>query len=133
MTGPLVAFPLRSEWEKAAGVVQQEEPYPAPLVTSEDGMDAVLPHPAPVDELAAYAEGLGWEVVRITYAEGWMPHSIHGTPGSRPKTSWAVRMRRGDQRAVAVYMGSAWKTMYVLSAAGTQKHTTLGDFKVAIR
>lgn len=107
-------------------------PYPEPLVTSEDGQEPAK-RPGPVTDLAALAESLGWDVRRITYAEGWVPHATHGTPGKAPKQSWAIRMARGEHRAVAVRMGDAWDSFYVLGPDRMDRYTRLGDFQAAIQ
>jgi hypothetical protein len=56
------------------------------------------------------AESAGW-VTMVQYARGCMSHGKTGQPlAVRP--SWAVRMRKGDNGAVAVYRGGAWDTIY---------------------
>jgi hypothetical protein len=82
------------------------DPYPAPLVTSEDG--APGPVKTAVTSLVREVTAVGWTAV-VTYAKGWMPHATHGRPGAQPVESLAVRMHRGDRRAVAIYVsGSSW-------------------------
>jgi hypothetical protein len=96
-------------------------PYPAPLVRSEDGVPA--PGKTPVVALAQLAESMGWSVW-ITYAHGWMPNTKTGRPGKAPKETIAVRMRRGAERAVAVYAGTptswAWDTMLAWEVGGSK-------------
>lgn len=91
--------------------VAELEPYPVPEVTSRDGVDG--PAKRAVDDLTRLAAVFGWQA-RITYARGCFPHAAHGTPGG-VKDSLAVRLWRGQERAVAVYVGSekawAWDTL----------------------
>jgi hypothetical protein len=85
--------------------VPPAEPYPAPVVSSRDG--AVGPSKTAVAALVKLAEAHGW-VTEVTYAKGSFPHASTGRPGA-PKESLAVRMARGTERAVAVYVGgSTW-------------------------
>ncbi len=89
-------------------------PYPRPTVTSEDG----LPGPAKtaVGDMEKHAVLHGWNI-RTTYAKGHVPHATYGTPSATPRESLAVRMWRGKQRAVAVYVGAgstwSWTTLYL--------------------
>lgn len=91
-----------------------DTPYPAPSVTSEDG----LPGPAKlaVGSMESHAVLHGWNI-RTTYAKGHVPHARLGTPSVTPRESLAVRMWRGEQRAVAVYVGVdkvwSWTTLYL--------------------
>src|SRR5690242_5567385 len=102
--GPLVCFPLRSEWNMLHP--EREEAFPEPLRRSTDtgGTPGV---PEPVLKLQALAERAGWRS-RVTYAVGYMPHATHGRPGVSPKASWALRMARGPFRAVAVQVEGSW-------------------------
>lgn len=81
------------------------EPYPAPVVSSRDGVQG--PRKTAVASMVRLAESHGWTVA-VTYAKGSFPHASTGRPGA-PKESLAVRMARGPERAVAVYVGgSTW-------------------------
>ena len=86
--------------------------YPAPLVTSREG----VPGPAKpaIRDMVSKAEAAGWSV-QVTYARGWWPHARTGAPGTAPKESLAVRMQRAGQWAVAVYVGGStwsWDTLW---------------------
>ena len=80
-------------------------PYPAPEITSEDGVAG--PDKRAVVAMCKLAQDYGW-TVRVTYARGCYPHASTGRPGPQ-RDSLAVRMARGPERAVAVYRsGSTW-------------------------
>lgn len=72
---------------------------PPPEVTSRDRVEGPVPKAA--QALARLAVAHGW-AVRVTYARGPRVHSTHGTV-TRIADSIAVRMRRGEQRAVAFW------------------------------
>jgi hypothetical protein len=123
---PLHCFPLRVDWEMATGWKPPAEPFPAPLATSTD-----KPAPAPVANLCKMAVLAGWAPT-VTYAHGFMPHATHGRPGEA-KESWALRLTRGGQRAVAVRLGASWSSLWTWSS--TQffvRHGTLESFKRAL-
>lgn len=89
--------------------------YPAPTVTSEDGLPGLVK--LAVVNMELTARGSGWNT-RTTYAKGHVPHARLGTPSATPRESLAVRMWRGEQRAVAVYVATAggawsWTTLYL--------------------
>lgn len=124
---PLNCFPMRADLAPAETAPQ----YPAPLHTSNDSLPDIAPRP--IADLAMYAAGLDWEYM-ITYAHGWVPHARLGTPGKAPKTSWAVRLRRGPFRAVAVRMDDSWASMWTWSDTDRFVHHRLLDaFKEALR
>lgn len=105
-------------------------PYPAPSLTS------VMPYAQPASKPAAalllLAGAHGWQGV-ITFARGRMPHSIHGTPGAAEKFSEALRLSRGDRRAVAVRMGGSWSSLWTWSGSEFfTRHATLEAFKGAL-
>lgn len=105
--------------------------FPAPLVTSD--LPVQLSQPGPVTDLEARAAALGWDTM-ITYAKGWTPHATHGTPSKQAKESWAVRLRRGPFRAVAVRMGGTWASMWTWSDTDRfTHHRTLAAFEEAIQ
>jgi hypothetical protein len=104
----LVAFPLKSEWLTLHP--EAAETFPEPLRAS-DSPDPLPEVPGPVLKLQRLAEGAGWATL-ATYAVGHHPHATHGRPSATAKPSWALRMRRGDQRAVAVRVGSAWASFW---------------------
>jgi hypothetical protein len=110
-------------------------PFPEPVVSSQDE-HALSPWPRPVLDLRARLEAHGWTCL-VQYAEGWMPHATHGRPGAHPRGSVALRMRRGEQGAVAVYRaqskGWAWDLLYVWGPARPwTKLTTLAAFEEAV-
>lgn len=100
--------PTMSEFSEAAMPLQ----WPVP---ERPAMALNGPVPAPVLGLAHLALAFCWQH-RITYARGCWP-SVGGRP-SRQRDSYAVRMWRGRQRAVAVYVEGpserapwAWDTL----------------------
>jgi hypothetical protein len=110
--------------------VLEREPYPAPEVTSRDGVTG--PAKTAVDSLVRTVwPSFGfWPDVR--YARGHFPHASHGTPGEL-KESLAVVMTRGSQRAVAVYAGSgkswSWDTLAIQgSGAWPRRFNSLAAF-----
>lgn len=86
--------------------------FPKPLV----GATVKGPEdwPDPVADLAALARRSAW-LYQVTYAKGWTPHASYGTPSAKPKESWALRMRRGQERAVAVRMDGSWSSFWYWS------------------
>lgn len=117
-----------------APVLVQADAYPAPLVTSRDAVAG--PTKTAVRDMQRLAAMAGWSS-KVTYAKGWVPHAALGTPGARPCESLAVRMWRGPQRAVAVYVetGTAWswKTLYRWSVGEyPQAHQRVGQFMDAL-
>jgi hypothetical protein len=88
-----------------------EQPFPAPLRTSRD------PGGEPgttMRGLLALAASEGWRT-GVTYAEGWMPHAIHGRPGVKPQTSEALRASRRGEQFRAVRMGDSWSSLWYWS------------------
>jgi len=84
--------------------------YPAPEVTSRDGVEG--PSKRAVESLRKAAEAHGWSVV-VTYSRGCFPHARTGRPGA-VKDVLAVRMYRPGRQAVAVYSGGptwSWGTL----------------------
>lgn len=107
--------------------VPEPEPYPEPVVSSRDGVPG--PKKTAVAALVRLAEAHGWSV-QVTYAKGCFPHGATGRPGA-PKESLAVRMERGQERAVAVYVGGStwsWDTLVVLGRADFWRYPGLGMF-----
>lgn len=105
------------------------EAYPAPTLRSDTPV--VITPSAPACGLLTHAQGFGWDGV-ITHARGHVPHATHGRPGTE-KASEAVRLQRGDQRAVAVRMGGSWTSLWTWST--TQfftRHKLLDEFKAAL-
>jgi hypothetical protein len=84
-------------------------PWPKPEIAGHEVAPDYLGKRAVID-LVHLAEAAGW-TVRVTHAKGSYP-SVGGKPGPA-RDSLAVRMWRGDQRAVAVYVAGAktwdWK------------------------
>lgn len=128
MSAPLVCFPLRLDWELAAGPAP-EKGYPMPeLVSQEAGAswDAGagdvpdwLSGQGPVVKLAEIASALSWRV-RVQRSRGSLPHARSGAPGP-VKDTFAVRgwkmcgvgaaaVRRNF---VAVRRADAWETVWL--------------------
>ena len=98
------------------------EAYPAPSVSSRDGIEPET-WPGPVLLLEREAAGHGWDVVKA-YARGCMPHATTGRPGPE-RDSYSVRFSRVDRdqtvlgqvwQGYAIYAGSAWQSIMI---AGT--------------
>jgi hypothetical protein len=109
--------------------VVEREPYPAPEVSSRQGM--VHSAKKAVWELETLARTMGWSV-EVAYARGCFPHGATGKPGA-VKDSLGVRMTRGTVRAVAVYVGAgkswAWDTLAVqVPRAWPDRFATLTGF-----
>ena len=106
--------------------------YPEPEVRSTDGLTG--PEKRAVQDLDRYAQDQGWET-RVTYARGCMPHATHGTPGP-VADSLAVRMRRGQDYAVAVYLeaGSTWKwtAMFVIKGGVRTPYPSITALRAAL-
>lgn len=112
---PAIPGPRPAPFDPAAyarKAAPEPAPYPAPTVTSRDGV--MEPAPRAMVKLKADMEAAGWRTL-MQYAHGCMPHSTHGTPLAA-KPSWALRMERDGFSAVAVYRGGAWDAMYTWSA-----------------
>jgi len=107
---PLVCFPMKVDLPEGF-FPPSDESFPEPIITSRDSVD--IPTPSPVLTLLAFAERLSWES-RLTYAKGWMPHATTGWPLG-PYETWALRLRRGDCRAVAIRKGDDWKAFWTWS------------------
>jgi hypothetical protein len=95
----------------------EEQPYPAPTITSRDGVFPDSP-PRAFIALQMALHAAGWRTL-VQYAHGSMPHSTTSRPLAA-KPSWALRLERGGIGAVAVYRGGAWDALYTWSA--TQPH-----------
>lgn len=105
--------------------------YPAPSVTSRDG--AMGPSKAAVEDLQALAPRFGWSVL-VTYARGCFPHASTGRPGPE-RDSLAVRMERGREAAVAVYVGGSswsWDTLSILRGGRIERYPQVGAFMDAL-
>lgn len=121
---PLVCFPM------APARTAERAPFPAPLHTSDMPYDQ--PAPTSVAALALLAGTHGWEY-RITYAHGWVPHAAYGTPSAEPKQSWAVRLRRGNQRAAGVQVAGKWDALWTWSVdTFFVRHGTLESFMAVV-
>lgn len=102
--------------------------YPAPLVSSRDGVAG--PAKTAVRDMVRLAEACGWDVT-VTYARGWWQHATTGQPGAEPKDSLAVRMDRAGQRGIAVYVGGStwtWGTLWLMGGGTVRRYPTLGAF-----
>lgn len=91
----------------------EPEPFPAPLVTTNDPLPAGVTPPGPVSLLIRHAAGLEWRAW-AAYSKGWLPHATHGRPIG-PKELWSVRLERHGQRAVAVCVDGAWSSFWLWS------------------
>lgn len=141
---PLVCFPMRFEWEIAQGrliqrctqrnctvcagpprVTDRDMAWPAPMVDSHPVEPDFMGKRAVVD-MVALATAHGWHH-EVTHAQGSYP-SLGRHPGP-PMHSLAVRLWRGAERAVAVYVEAAsgweWKTLYRWDI-GARPHAVLG-------
>jgi hypothetical protein len=101
------------DMDKAIAPSVECEPYPAPEVTSRDGMTSAGAGKA-VGDLERLAQRFGY-AAEVTYARGCFPNGATGRPGT-VKDSLAVRMTQGSVRAVAVYVGGStwsWDTLTV--------------------
>lgn len=107
------SFPPR-RIEEPAYTAPVEAPFPRPRVTSRDGIPEYAAKPGPVADLETYAQEHGW-TVSLTYSEGYEPHATTGRPSAKIKTKWAVRMVRGQERAVAVRTDAAWSSLWFWS------------------
>jgi hypothetical protein len=106
------------------------EPYPAPSLTSDTASPRVASKPA--SDLIMHAIRNNW-AGDITYACGYVPHATHGRPGAIEKFSEALRLSRGDQRAVAVRMGGSWDSLWTWSTSQFfTRHATLAQFREAL-
>jgi hypothetical protein len=107
-----------------------EAPFPRPRVASTDPIPSYAVQPGPVTQLKALAEGKGW-LVSVTYSEGYEPHATTGRPSAKVKTKWALRMRRGQERAVAVRTDNAWTSFWHWSPLTTRPVGSggLGEFE----
>lgn len=106
---------------------EPREPYPAPVISSRDGVQG--PAKTAVRDLVRLAEAHGWKV-EVTYAKGSFPNAATGRPGA-PKDSLAVRMARPLEQAIAVYVGGStwsWGTLVRSSPAAFRRHGTIGEF-----
>ena len=126
---------MTDQWYAGGGIglgprppVPPADPYPAPVISSRDGVQG--PRKTAVVALAKLAAQHGWDT-EVTYAKGSFPHGATGRPGA-PKESLAVRMARGTERAVAVYVGGStwsWETLVVWSALGFWPYANVGMFQ----
>ena len=103
-------------WERLQEpfVIEEESiglaPHPQPSVGAFDPIPEGTEPPSVVTALQKAAEAAGWSV-NLTYARG---RGIHGTNGRPTKEveSWALRCWIGARRAVAVYEGGSWGSMW---------------------
>lgn len=99
--------------------------FPAPLRASNE-TGGTPEYPSGVLKLQRDAEGAGWATER-TYALGFLPHATHGRPSPEAKHSFALRMTRAGDRAVAIHMAGAW-TFFRRSSRMFQPYASLADF-----
>lgn len=111
-----VKMPERTWPDKNERVKEAPQPVHTSLMPRPEGLRV----PGPVTELQRAAEGLSWGV-EVTYSRGQ-------APGARTvKDWWAVRLTKGAFRAVAVYDGSTWGSMW--GVAHMVHFPTMGAFK----
>lgn len=104
-------------------------PYPAPTVTSRQGL---IPEPPKAFQtLHGAMEAAGWRTL-VQYAHGSMPHSKLGTPLGA-KESWALRLEHPDGRhACAVHRGGAWGSLFTWGNGETHhQHANVTVFRLA--
>lgn len=107
---PVSGFYLRPGAERLIGRVEAVEVYPAPSVSSRDGV-GLDTWPGPVLVLERLAWQLAWEV-QLAYAKGCMPHATTGQPGVE-RESYSVRFARNGYQGYAIYAGKAWQSIMV--------------------
>jgi hypothetical protein len=106
------------------------QPYPAPTVTSRQGL---FPDPpAAFKALQVSLTAAGWRTL-VQYAHGCMPHSTLSTPLGA-KDSWALRLEHPDGRhACAVYRGGAWGSLFTWGNGETHhQHANVTAFRAAV-
>lgn len=122
----LVCFPMPENLL----VIPEPAQFPPPLTGATTR--PVDDWPGPVEQLAALAATLGWNL-KVTYAHGFTPHARLGTPSAMPKESWAIRLNRGDERAVAVRMAGMWSSFWYWSPNTLMRRSdTLIDFRARL-
>lgn len=111
---PIHAFPLRTEWDALQPIYK--EPWPKPDMVNVDATQDSASWPRSVRSMVTKANTQGWSVL-VTKAKGSWPTT--GKKPSRARYSFAVRMSRGEDRAVAVYVEGvsekatwSWDTLY---------------------
>jgi hypothetical protein len=117
-------------------VVPEREAWPEPEVINHEVTKDYLKKSAVVS-MVKLAESLGWVVV-VTHARGCLP-SVGGKP-SRQRDSLALRMSRGQERAVAVYTDAptegatwSWDSMYRwINHSPLQRYASVTAFKKAL-
>lgn len=108
----------------------EKAPYPAPTVTSRQGL-APEP-PKAFQALHGDMRAAGWRTL-VQYAHGSMPHSKLGTPLGA-KDSWALRLEHADGRhACAVHRGGAWGSLFTWGNGETHhQHANVTAFRAAV-
>lgn len=108
----------------------EKAPYPAPTVTSRQGLSPEPP--TAFRTLHGAMEGAGWRTL-VQYAHGSMPHSKLGTPLGA-KDSWALRLEHPDGRhACAVYRGGAWGSLFTWGNGETHhQHANVTAFRTEV-
>jgi hypothetical protein len=109
----------------------EREPYPEPAVSSRAAVTG--PDKRAVGDMTRLADQHGWSVL-VTYARGCFPHAATGRPGPE-KDSLAVRMERGRECAVAVYVGGStwsWDTLSILRHGRIERYPAVGAFLDAL-
>lgn len=98
--------------QQAERPAAERAPYPAPERSSRDRMpEGGVTYPPAFLTLVRDAEAWGWACL-LQAARGWKQHSTRGVP-LKVVDSYAVRMHRGQYRAVAVHEGGAWSTVWI--------------------
>jgi hypothetical protein len=116
LEAPLVAFPLRSEWEALQGV--ERELYPAPQRSSRHGIPLPQELPSAVIKLAQFAQERRWEVI----AQSSMGNVPHGSTGRPTALKRLAALKFGNhpsgRRAYVVYEApertESWKPRSIM-------------------
>lgn len=111
-------------------VEAEKAPYPAPTVTSRQGLSPEPP--SAFQALHGDMQAAGWRTL-AQYAHGSMPHSKLGTPLAA-KDSWALRLEHSDGRhACAVYRGGAWGSLFTWGNGATHhQHANITAFRAVV-
>jgi hypothetical protein len=109
---PTIGYTAPGQGDQRA-MIKALERYPEPTIGAHE-VDAGYLGKRSVMAMVALAGMCGW-TYRVTHARGSFPHATTGT-ASKAKDSLAVRMHRGPERAVAVYVNTSadtwsWETL----------------------
>jgi hypothetical protein len=132
LRAPLVAFPLKSEWEATQPIKINE--YPAPRYTSRDAREVKLPNA--VEKLASFAREQRWEVIAQS-SMGNVPHGSTGRPTALKRlTALRFGSHPSGRQAYAVYEApertETWKPRSIMiwgSDLPPYAHCSMADLK----